>query len=136
MTKQNGFSLIELLIVIVIIMLIAALAIPNLLASRRAANEAAAASALRTLYLANVHYSVTTGNGNYAGVVATVGASSLADLGSAHFIDDALATGQRSSYIFVGDRTAGSSTEPATFYFAANPQTPTGLLLSGTKRFG
>src|SRR5579862_3872116 len=59
--KQKGFSLIELLIVVAIILIIAAIAIPNLLRSKMAANEASAVGSLRTLNTAAVTYSTTYG---------------------------------------------------------------------------
>lgn len=72
--QQKGFSLIELLIVVAIILIIAAIAIPNLIASRERANEAAAVEALRTLNEAQAAYNVTYGQTvGYAGSLAILG---------------------------------------------------------------
>src|SRR5688572_30485635 len=93
--NQKGFSLVELLVVVIIIAIVAAIAIPNLLASRRAANEASAISSLRTIHSAEATYQATTGLGiNYG---------SLAQLGTSGLIDTVLSgpSGQKSGYDFV-----------------------------------
>ena len=61
--KKKGFSLIELLIVVAIILIIAAIAIPNLLRSRIAANEASATATMRTLNTAEITYASTYNSG-------------------------------------------------------------------------
>src|SRR6202451_4489534 len=96
--KQKGFSLIELLIVVAIILIIAAIAIPNLLRSKMAANEASAVGSLRTLNTSSVAFSTTYGN--YPPSLAALGPSSAPSSTAADLIDSVLAGGTKSGYTF------------------------------------
>ena len=100
MKKQKGFSLIELLIVVAIILIIAAIAIPNLMRSKMAANEASAVASVRTLNTASTTYSSTYGIGFPAGL-ANLAPAAAATAAAADLIDNVLATGTKSGYNFV-----------------------------------
>jgi type IV pilus assembly protein PilA len=120
MKSQKGFSLVELLVVVIIIAIIAAIAIPNLLASRRAANEASAISTLRTYHSGEATFQATTGNStNYGNETELVG-----------LVDTILATDNptKSGYDFNLSKAANSSTYCAT-------ATPTTQGSTGTRVF-
>jgi prepilin-type N-terminal cleavage/methylation domain-containing protein len=76
--SNKGFSLIELLIVVAVVGVIAAIAVPNLLSSKRAANEASALAVLRVISSGQATYQNTAGAGQY-GSLAALRTQSLVD---------------------------------------------------------
>ena len=111
--NQKGFSLIELLIVVAIILIIAAIAIPNLLRSRMAANEASAVGSIRSVNTAAVTYSSTYPSVGYPSSLAVLGPATAATSATSDLIDSVLASGTKSGYVFV--LTPGTGT-PLTGY--------------------
>ena len=122
--NQKVFSLIELLIVVAIIGIIAAIAIPNLLASRRAANEGSAQQSLRTMSSAEATYASTIGGGSYA---------TVSNLLAQNLIDSQLGSGSKSGYNFTtGAAPAASTTD---FVIAAAPTSVSAGSATGTREF-
>jgi type II secretory pathway pseudopilin PulG len=129
--------LIELLIVVAIILIIAAIAIPNLLRSRMAANEASAVGSLRTIDTAEMTFTTTYPDVGYANLANLGGAATScatptgATSTTACLIDDVLATtAVKSGYNFAAAATGGA---PSVAY--TSTALPTVVGQSGQRAF-
>ena len=98
--SSRGFSLIELLIVVAIILIIAAIAIPDLLKSRQAANQASAVGSLRTINTSEVTYASTYTTGFSTTLLQLDGTTTPSDANNSGLIDSVLALGTKSGYSF------------------------------------
>ena len=142
--REKGFSLIELLIVVAIILIIAAIAIPNLLRSRMAANEASAVGSIRTINTAAISYNSSYGNG-FPVSLAQVGTATPAvavSCDNSQYLDSVLTTGLKSGYRFnivtggapLAAAVAGCTTPGSTVGYGATA-VPTGIGTTGQRSF-
>jgi type IV pilus assembly protein PilA len=139
--RSGGFSLIELLIVVAIILIIAALAIPNFLQARISANQASAASTVRSINTAAVAYSTQWSDG-FPPTLAALGTTAPTPTCSgAELIDNTIANApsQKSGYTFnytpqggaIANPPAGCPAGFSQYLITATPNN----VLTGTQSF-
>jgi len=133
MRRHRGFTLIELLIVIAIILVLAGIAVPYLLRSRMAANEASAVGSMRALNNAESLYSNAYPDVGYTDIKNLGGPTPCTPApATACLIDNTIANGpSKSGYAFTG--TADPSNTPSVA-FVANANTVV-FNTSGTRNF-
>jgi len=141
--KGDGLALAGLIlgyVGIVFVLIVAAIAIPNLLRSKMAANEASAVGSLRTINTACVTYSTTYRRyPDELAVLGGEGAGSAPSSSAAELIDNVLQNGTKLGYVFsYSPGAADSSGNIDNYVVTASPVTPgtTGLRYFFTDQTG
>ena len=125
MNNNRGFTLIELLVTVSILAIVAAIAIPNLITSKQAANEAGAVKTCRTLGSAEIAF-MAVNNQEYTNIDTLV---------AGNYLDSRFSnTAGFHGYAYASGTVAGASaggSPPTAFEFIATPTTGGGRYLYG-----
>lgn len=101
--RQDGFTLMELLIVISIMLILMLIAIPNFSSIKSQANETSAIQSLRAIAGAQIQYSATYPANGFACSLPALGGdpkSGPPTAEAAHLLPSDLTSGQKSGYTF------------------------------------
>jgi len=125
---RNGFTLVELLVLVALILIVAAIMVPNLLRSRIAGNQASAVGSVRTINTAQITYASTFPKRGFPCDLSLLGPSPMGTVtdASAGLIDDGLAKGSKSGYVyaFIGPCKQNAARVTVGYKLLATPISP------------
>ena len=101
--RQDGFTLMELLIVMSVILILMLVAIPNLLNMRSQANQTSALASLHAIYQAQIQYQTNYPANGFACSLAALGGNASSGPPSAtaaQMLQSDVASGVKSGYVF------------------------------------